>query len=369
VALTWAAAATFGPAARAAPPVPAVVLKAEPAPEWDRKFAGKQGWVGGDEAYSAVLGPGRILWLFGDSLLGTVRDGGRPGAAMVNNTVAVQAGRGKDAAIRFVAGKAKDGKPAALLTPADGPGWLWPQAAVRAGDRLFLFLQQIDRTSDPGVFGFKPIGQWLAVVENPDDDPEAWRVKQRKVLFAEFTPGRERSWGSAVLAGGTHLYVYGYQQRGKGLGRRRLTVARVPADQLADFEAWRFRTQEGWSDRASEAAALADGMATECSVSAVPGGKGYVAVYTENGLGDRIVGRFADAPEGPWSTPLLLFRCPEMSKDRGVFCYAAKAHPWAATGNDLLVSYCTNTWDFGRLFKDAAVYRPLFVRVTLGPEK
>jgi hypothetical protein len=212
VALTWATAAAtaaFVPATRAEPLAPAVVLQAEPVPEWDRKFAARQGWVGGDEAYSAVLGPGRILWLFGDSLLGTVQDGGRPGATMVNNTVAVQAGRGKDAAVRFVAGKAKDGKPAALFTPVDGQGWLWPQAAVRVDGRLFLFLQQIDRTRDPGVFGFKPIGQWLATVDNPDDDPEAWRVKQRKVPFAEFTPGRERSSGSAVLAAGTYLYVYG----------------------------------------------------------------------------------------------------------------------------------------------------------------
>ena len=58
-----------------------------------------------------------------------------------------------------------------------------------------------------------------------------------------------------------------------------------------------------------------------------------------------------------------------MARDKGVFCYAAKAHPWAATGNELLVSYCVNAWDFGRLFRDEAVYRPKFVRVELGPGK
>jgi hypothetical protein len=369
--MTWAIAAIWGPTGRAAPPGPTVptVVKAEPAPEWDAPFAGKEGWIGGDGAYSAVLGPRRVLWLFGDTLLGTVKDGRRPGAIMVNNTVGVQAGHGKHAAVRFMAGKAKDGKPAAVFTPVDGKGWFWPQAAVRVADRLFVFLPQMDKTKDPGVFGFQHIGQWLAVVENPDDDPERWRVRQLKVSVAQFGRDGERSWGSAVLADREHLYVYGFEERGKGIGRKRLLVARVPAGKLDDFRAWRFRTSNGWGDKPAGAAPLADGLATEFSVSRVPGGKGYVAVYTENGLGDRIVGRFADAPEGPWSAPVLLYRCPEMGKDKGLFSYAAKAHPWAATGNELVLSYCVNTWEFARLFRDETVYRPKFVRVQLGPAK
>jgi hypothetical protein len=43
-----------------------------------------------------------------------------------------------------------------------------------------------------------------------------------------------------VLPRGEHLYVYGYDERGKGIGKRRLTVARVPADKVDDFAAWRF---------------------------------------------------------------------------------------------------------------------------------
>jgi hypothetical protein len=362
VVAAWAVAAASGAT------VPTVV-KTAPAPEWNARFAGKEGWVGGDGVYSVVLGPRRVLWLFDDTLLGKVKDGRRDEAVMVNNTVGVQAGHGPQTAIRFVAGKGKDGKPAAVFTPADGKGWFWPQAGVRVGGRLFVFLAQVDRTKGQGVFAFRYIGQWLAVVDNPDDDPPAWRVKQHRMPFADFGPGRARSWGSAVLADGGQLYVYGYEEKGQGIGRRRLTLARVPARKLADFTAWRFRTAAGWSARPQDAAALADGLATEFSVSQVPGGKGYVAVYTENGLSDRIVGRFAAAPEGPWSSPVLLYKCPEMARDKGVFCYAAKAHPWAATGKELVISYCVNAWQFARLFRDETVYRPRFVRVELGPAR
>jgi hypothetical protein len=346
------------------------VVRAEPDPEWNARFAGKEGWIGGDGVYSAVLARDRILWLFGDSLLGSVRDGRREGAVMVNNTVGVQAKDGKDASIRFVAGKEKDRKATAVFAPEDAKGWFWTQAAIRSGDRLFVFLPQIERGKERGPFGFRQVAQWLAVVENPDDEPEKWRVKQHRLPFASFGTDRERSWGSAVLEDGGRLYVYGYdEERGKGIGKKRLTVARVPAGKLTDFGAWEFRTADGWSDRPGDAAPLADGLASEFSVSRAPGGDGYVAVYTENGLGERIVGRFADAPEGPWSAPLLLYRCPEMGKDRGVFSYAAKAHAWASKGDELLVSYCVNAWEFARLFRDAEVYRPRFVRVKLGPAK
>lgn len=350
------------PRSESRPVVPSV-LKAEPAPAWDAKFAGDKGWIGGDGAYSVVLDSRRVLWLFGDTLRGEVKDGGRAGAVMVHNTIGMQRDQGADPDLRFVFGRSKKGEPEAVFVPADGKGWFWPQAALRVGGRLFVFLPQINATKEGGAFGFRHIGQWLAVVENPDDEPKEWRVKQHKLPFAEFTAERERSWGSALLEQDGQVYVYGYEERGKKLGGRRLTVARVPAKHFDDFTAWRFRAGEGWSDKPAEAAALADGLATEFSVCRMPGRKGYIAVYTENGLSDRIVARFADAPEGSWSAPLLLYQCPEMAKDKGVFCYSAKAHPWATAGGEVLVSYCVNSWEFARLFRDAQVYRPKFVRV------
>ena len=165
------------------------------------------------------------------------------------------------------------------------------------------------------------------------------------------------------------MYVYGFDEQGKGFGKKRLTTARVPLEKATDFTAWRFRAASDWSDKPEDAAPSVGGLASEFSVSPAPGGAGFVLVYTESGLGDRIMARFATAPDGPWSEPLLLYQCPEMGRDKGVFSYAAKAHPWAATGNQLVISYCVNTWNFGRLFNENEVYRPKFVRVTLAPAK
>lgn len=437
------------------------VKSAEPAADWNAKFVGHSNWLGGDCVYSAQLAPNRILWLFGDTLVSPKGDGKRPGSKMVNNTIALLAGRTSDAAIEFIVGRfAKpsgssgtedrpsgaesksgdsnahdDGNQASFFLPADGKGYFWPQAAVRAGERVYLFLAQVESTERGGPFGFRHTGQSLAVIENPDDGPDAWQIKQHKIPFVSFRPQPVRSWGSAVLRDGEYLYVYGYDERERGFGKRRLVVARAPGDKLEQFDKWQFLTTaerdnterqhsanefdksprrqgcqdesivlsrnaaqldsqgrseaepldkgrnpnsvsrpgdttDDWSDNPTDAAPLFGGLATEFSVSALPNKKGYVLIYTENGIGPRIVARFANSPTGPWSEPLLLYTCPEPARDRGIFTYAAKAHAWATTSSEahrvtLLVSYCTNAHDFWRLFRDTDVYYPRFVSVEL----
>jgi hypothetical protein len=43
--------------------------------------------------------------------------------------------------------------------------------------------------------------------------------------------------------------------------------------------------------------------------------------------------------------------------------YAAKAHP-ELTGSDLVLTYATNSFDFGRHLSDSLLYYPRFVRLT-----
>src|SRR5436190_234131 len=111
VVLAWAMAVAVLPAGEAPPSV----VRAEPDAEFNAKFNGQQGWIGGDCVFSEKLGDDRILWLFGDTLLGAVKDKGRPGAAIVNNTIGIGAGRAADSPIRFIHAAGKDGKPAAFF--------------------------------------------------------------------------------------------------------------------------------------------------------------------------------------------------------------------------------------------------------------
>ncbi len=62
----------------------------------------------------------------------------------------------------------------------------------------------------------------------------------------------------------------------------------------------------------------------------------------------------------------MLYRCPEAGWDRRIFCYAAKAHPELAGGDELLITYVANSFDFRQIVANERLYRPRFVRVRFG---
>ncbi len=340
--------------------------KAEPMPELNALFEPHDGWIGGDGAFSVALSPRRTLWLFNDTWVGSVRQGKRVNAAMVNNTLALQDGRGKDAKVQFVIRKDNAGKATSYITPVDKRGWFWPQAGAVSGDRLLLFLAEIEKSGKPGAFGFRQTGRWLGVVENPAEPPLSWRIAQRKVPCEIIDSKRELAFGAAVLRDGDYLYVFGTDEdKGRFGPARYLIVARAPLGSADDFAAWRFYHEGQWEADYHGVSRLVPAMGSELSVSYLPNFKRYKLVYTEGGMSPRILARTAAAPWGPWSKATTIYECPESGWDKRIFCYAAKAHPSLATGDELVVSYVANSFDFWQVMADARLYWPRFVRVPL----
>jgi hypothetical protein len=346
------------------PPVArAADWRAESLPEYDHVFQRTNGWIGADGDFTVTLTNDLTLWLFSDTFVGKVRDHRRLNATMVNNSAAWQRGIGSSGArLEFFTGTSADGKPAALIRPADGKGWFWLFDAVMTHGRLFLFLVQIERTNDNSVFGFRQIGLWIGEVSNPLARPTQWHVEQRKIPFAQFTAGERRSFGSATLTTDGFIYIFGTRER---IGpAKTMILARTPAESLVDFAVWQFRTDNGWTTNAIQAADLCDGVASEYSVSWLPALQQFVLICSENGLSPNVIARTAPQPWGPWSKPAVVFRCPEAAWDTNFFCYAAKAHPMLASApNELIVTYAANSFDFSQLVNDTRLYWPRFVRL------
>jgi hypothetical protein len=111
-----------------------------------------------------------------------------------------------------------------------------------------------------------------------------------------------------------------------------------------------------------------DDAGPECSLhfDARTGVFVHVATY---GFGATTIGvRTAPSLTGPWSAPQTVFRPVESDGPRP-FVYAGKAHP-ELTGpepGDLVVTYATNSFEFGDLFgpAGAALYWPRFVAVRI----
>src|SRR5262249_1599440 len=223
-----------------------------------------------------------------DTWVGGVRDGKRKPVTMVNNTVGVQEGKGDNAKVSFHIQKGEDGKHKATFTPPDGKGWFWLFAGYHAEKKLHVFLPRMEKTGAGGAFGFKPLDVWLGTVSNPEAEPTKWKIDYAKVPHADVEGKPKRSFGSAVLRLGAHPYIYGFEETlRRFLPARKLVVARVAADKLADFDAWRFYANGEWKANAKDATGLADDLGTEFSVSYLPGLKKYALVYTEGGLSER----------------------------------------------------------------------------------
>jgi len=335
----------------------------EPLPRYDEAFERATGWTGGDGAYTVALGRGRVLWLFGDTFVGRVEDGRRIGAQLINNSAAIQAGaEPSDDSLRFVYRSLPDGRPLAFLQPEDGVGWFWPYHGVRTPQGLFLFLLQIEPAEGPAAFGFRLVSTWLGKVENPDDVPERWIMVQQKIPWGH----GQRLFGSSVLLKEGYGYVYGtVDSQTEGWVRKRMLVARTPAERLDDFGAWRFFSGGDWVAEADRAEPVCDDVAGEFSVSYQPAVDRYVLVYTEGGLSENIALRFARQPQGPWGRPVRVFRCPEAEWDPRIFCYAGKGHPEiGAAPQELILTYVANAADFALLESDTRLYRPRFIKIT-----
>lgn len=356
-----------GPPPGPCQPQPLEVLSSEPWPQLERIFQRDEGGIGGDGAHSVELGDGRTLWLFSDTWVGSIRDGRRTDATIVNNSVALQRGPPGPPALAFsVAKSAADGSPTALLTPPDGHGWSWLQAGAVAGERLLLFLPQIERTDDPGVFGFRSCGLWLASTSDfRGDDPLAWRFDLARFPHSEFTPERERSFGCATLVHDGFFYAYGTEDVLAEVRERHLILARVPLESATQPAAWRFLASDGWQPDFRRASRLFDHMGSEAAVLHQPARGRFVIVYSENGLSERVLGRWAADPSGPWSPPVELARCPEATRDAKLFTYAAKSHATFSTDDELALSYVVNSLDFWQVARDASLYWPRFLRVKL----
>jgi hypothetical protein len=326
-------------------------LHGEPWPEANALFTSDSTWIGGDGAYSVDFGAGRVLWLFGDSFIATSPARKRGESFMVRNSLAIQTGYDPTRAfMRFYYGQGPD-HPESFV-PEDGRFWFWPGHGIRRGQSALLFYGHVYQAT-PGMWGFAT-GAWTAfVVDNPDDEPSVWRLRQADVDAESW----EIKVGGAVLEVGDHLYVYGDGGDDHDVYLARFVTERAMAGDLTAPAWWNGGGFGAYSARE----ALITSGAPEYSIHfAAPLG---LYVYTETaGAGATTIAiRTAPAPEGPWSESRDVVRPPESFREEP-FVYAGKAHP-ELRGADLAATYVPSAYEDGPPDPAEVYYYPRFLRI------
>jgi hypothetical protein len=365
------------------------------------RFPDRDGWMGGDAAYSiefpseaprpgganADEGP-TSLWLFGDSFVSPPGTPPERRFPFIHNSIALSRCDSEGRfAIRYFWRTDDEGTPTAFFAP--GPNATWVQAARNSGngdgDRdayywlfdgflaegaLFVGLLRVGSAAPRGPFGlpFQLLGLDLARIENYRDVPGDWRVE-----YSVLSRDRLAFPGSTFVVHDGYLYAFGFYDRGDGHAPR--MISRMPLEALrvwkpdlsTELETWvsNSRWVRGFDPDA--ALVIMSDDASEMSVHFDRSSQEWVAIYNHPvasealeasaSQAEQIYARTAKRLEGPWSAPEAIAEIPETradvrgGRDPNLFCYASKAHPQYSTEARLLVTYVCNL--YGRSSEEA----------------
>lgn len=361
-----------------------------------------QGWLGADSAASVVLNDTHLLWLWGDSLLGTLSNTSRNITDFVHGTIAVQERR-KGARpqfyIRSLAGSMPPTPdPNGFFQPShdsrvhNGTYYWMVNGAALGGEQEQQPLLLLAQTVSPTGF-LDQIGTDAVILfPRADLHPTHWPYRTSRIPMTTHSI----SFNTGVLvesAGGdggngaerssraeAHVYLLGGRAPRGPITHQLL--ARIPREALLGGFRWdqmRFwgGQKRGWVADVSEAATVFNGSYSEGSLGRFHGpGARYYFVGLQ-AFESAVTLFTAPRLTGPW-TPEPLYSLPRLPPN--VIAYAAKSHPaleeafdpggggkHADVAASLLITFNTNLFSTasGQLPLAPDVYSPRFVSTAL----
>lgn len=315
---------------------------------------------GTDAGYSVPL-DSQTLWLFGDVFLQNPTSAHKPFAGGVSNCgLLASRGKGPAALKRYEFLTDPDSGMARQLIPRlpdeDDKVRLWPFGGWYSAleRRVYLYYARV-RVTGGGPLDFRAEGYGLAAADARNPKNLAFkrlRNAEGSVIWWPAGAGRP-VFGSAVLARGDKLYVFGYQDRGfRKFGK----LARVRQESVSNSRAYEFFSgtpeSPAWSadpGLASDIQGLTD-FPTELSVSYNMFLGGFLGAHSQN-LGEKARLSLASSPWGPYRViGDIDTRHQPFAK---AFCYAGKEHPEMAEehGRIVYLTYVDSSRYWLRLLK------------------
>ena len=341
------------------PNISSDTIQAEPWLEADALFCSNPKWLGGDDAYSIDLGNERILWLFGDSFIATSDNNIRNESVMVRNSVGIQSGYDPSTASIQFYWNSQNSQPQSFF-PQENDIWFWPGHGIKLGDKLLILLMAIRSSQDDW---FESAGWGAVMISEPGKEPSEWQLEWLDSPANNF---------NIVVGSGSVIqiedYVYAFsseEPRVHNIYLVRWPISQAAAGNLSQLQWWT-GNETGWvfqQNLDGKPMSVFSGGQTEFMVHYEPLLGQYLEIQTMGFGPADMAFRLADHPTEPWTNPERFYR-PEEHNIKDIMIYAGKAHPHL-TGADLILTYATNYFDFGKLVNDESVYYPRFLKATI----
>jgi len=321
-------------------------------------------WAAGDVATTIPLSDGRVLWLFGDSYIDQFdpATGTLPSLFNARNAVMVQNTNDPMHPQTLCHFEAQD--KSFFRPPGAGPAgfWpcFWPGPGFQNGPAIYVYLTEMHKTAEGGMWGFKPIGQYWAKMSFPDLKVTSYvELPSFNGIYSwcGFIPDKQTG----------YIYAYGDKQHSIGSD---VYVARFRTKHPESH--WTFWDGEGWSANVTNAMVIAQGASTSVNVCKVK--DTFLLLTTAFSVacdqGREIYLLTSEHPTGPFSPRQKIFTVDDAVDGHHPFFYMAEAHPEFINPDGLLITYCVNGYEpcvpttvNGRMNPD--YYRPRAIRLPL----
>jgi hypothetical protein len=333
------------------------------------EFSLKDGWLGGDGDLSVPLDRSRSLWIFSDTFVGRKDQTSRSGCPMVSNTVAIMTcAPNTPLEIEYFWREPRTDSPKPFFESSTSRYRYWPCGAVTVGNVLYIFLTKIGVKpgAAPGdIFNFKAEGMSLAKIQDPGlSRPDQWAI-QLIPWSGALDPD---SWGCLAVEQGFLYFFLKGADKAVLLEREPLDFIEHPQGRLeyySDSNVWKV----GWDP--SDARRMFSGEAGN-SVYYHADLKEWVMVCGPDFMRNTIGIRTSPSLTGPWTDEKIVYRCPESTPgspgyDKDTFCYLGREHIeyYDPATRTILVTYDSNSVDFGKLASSTRLYVPRVLRVSL----
>jgi len=341
----------------------------EPDPRFMALFSPDSGGItGADGLFSIPLPDGRSVFLTGDCFLGKVVNGKRDvGTKMLNNSMVVISSDLSEAVALY---RGTYDRPESLFVPqgsGDVGHWYWPGHGFVADSIVYVFA--LNMYTEPTLV--VPSGKDPGTADEVDKLAEnQWSFAVAGVDLLRFSfPGLQLlgsdpvpstyeldiHLGNCVMQDGGHLYFYGTRNDPDG---SHIYVARKEMSVPPYHENWEYFDGQGWSrdHRMVRPMKLDISVSEQFSIFKI---KDRYVLLTHSKSTPDIYSYTSAEPHQGFGNKRYIYSSPEPAADttRNLFAYNALAHPQYIDGNQLLVSYCVNSFRVRDVFENVDNYR------------
>lgn len=332
-----------------------------------------------DGIFSVPLPDGASVFFVGDCFVGKLKNGGiDPGTPMLRNAFNFI---DKDMTRARAIIRGTLAEPLTLMVPSSLENdtiyrWYWPGHGFTRGDTLYVFalslyndpsaIAKLDKKEEEKdemdkmaeeMFAFRIAGIDLLTYKLPDFTLlENHRIEYdyRKYPI---------DFGNCVMVDNGFVYIYGTRNEP---GISRIHAARTPLNSNVFYANWEFFNGTGWEHNIEASVPINVDISVSEQFSIFRIGNKYILLTMER-AGTDIYTYVSDTPTGIFTNKKMQYRPPEPERDTTgrLFVYNALAHPQYISHDELLVSYCVNSFHVRDVYQNADNYRARFLRVPL----